>query len=280
MLDAVTRVMTWLGDIAFALLSVLSPAWGLVVISAVTGVAMLYIWRYTSNQDAIKDVRNKISANLLATRLFKDNLSVTFRAQRLILWQAIRLLGHSVRPMIIMLVPFVLIMAQIGLRYEFRPLAVGKKARIKVTLREGAVTKDADWKKLTESVVLPAGLTADPNDPCRVTKLRTMDWRITPTKAGIHTLTFKVGADTLSMPLCIGDGLERISTVRGGKFFDRLLYSAEPSIPQSSVFEAMQVYYPTRSTPILGYDVHWLITLLILSIVFALVFKPFVKVNL
>jgi uncharacterized membrane protein (DUF106 family) len=279
-MDTVTQVMTWLGDLVFALLSVIPPVWALVVISALTGVAMLYIWRYTSNQKAIADVRNKISANLLATRLFKDNLSVTFRAQRQILWQATRLLGHSVRPMLIMLVPFVLIMVQIGLHYEFRPLAVGKRARIKVTLKEGVVSKDADWKGLAESVVLPEGLSAQENDPCRVTARRTMDWRITPGSPGDFTLTFRAGHDSLDMPLTVGDGLRRISTIRGGGFWDRLLYSAEPSIPQSSVFESVQVYYPARATPILGYDVHWLITLLVLSIVFALIVKPLVNVHI
>ncbi len=137
-LDIVSRVMVWLGDAAFGLLSVFSPTVGLWLISALTGVGMLLIWRYTSNQDAIGDIRAKISAHLLATRLFKDNLSVTFRAQRQIIWQAIRLLGYSFRPMLIMLVPFVLVMVQIGLRYEFRPFAVGEVARVTATLKPEA----------------------------------------------------------------------------------------------------------------------------------------------
>jgi hypothetical protein len=40
------------------------------------------------------------------------------------------------------------------------------------------------------------------------------------------------------------------------------------------------VYYPARTTPLLGWDMHWLISLLILSIAFALLFKPFVKVHI
>ena len=82
------------------------------------------------------------------------------------------------------------------------------------------------------------------------------------------------------MPLRVGDRFERTSKVRGGGFLDRLLYSAEPSIPEDSVFESIEVFYPARSTPICGLDVHWLITLLVLSIVFALIFKPILKVNI
>lgn len=274
-MDVVTKVMVWLGDLSFALLSVFSPVVSLWIISALTGVVMLLIWRYTSNQDAIGDVRRIISANLLATRLFKDNLSVTFRAQRQIVWQAIRLLGYSFQPMLIMLVPFVLIMVQIGLRYEFQPLAPGEAARVTATLK-----KDAKWEGIGDQVTLPAGITANANDPCRVKALRTVDWRLTPQEAGEHMLVFGKGEDSVQMPIRVGEGFERISRQRGGSFLSRLLYSAETSIPDSSVFEEIRIHYPTRSTPIFGLDVHWLITLLVLSIVFALIFKPVLKVNI
>jgi len=274
-LDLVTRIMTTLGDAAFAALSVVSPAWALVIISAITGVAMLLIWRYTSNQKAIADVRNKISANLLATRLFKDNLSVTFRAQRQIIWQSIRLLGYSFRPMMIMLAPFVLVMVQFGLRYEHRPAAAGEVVRVTAVIRP-----QADLSDLDQSLVLPDGVLADPNDPCRVAPLRTLDWRLTPTQPGEYVLLFQDGQRTIEMPLITGGDLPRVSVVRGGGFWDRLLYSAEPSIPAASRFEQIRIGYPNRSTPMIGLDMHWLITLLVLSIVFALIFKPILKVHI
>jgi len=274
-LDIVSRVMVWLGDVVFGLLSVFSPTVGLWIISALTGVVMLLIWRYTSNQDAIGDVRAKISAHLLATRLFKDNLSVTFRAQRQIIWQAIRLLGYSFRPMLIMFVPFVLVMVQIGLRYEFRPFAVGETARVTATLKPGA-----RFTGIESMLSLPEGVRQDPNDPCRAEALRTVDWRLTAAKPGHYTLALGTGDDVVKVPLVVGDGFERLSAVRGGAFLDRLLYSAEPSIAVSSVFDSVNVRYPPRATPIFGWDVHWLITLFVLSIVFALIFKPILKVNI
>lgn len=274
-MDVITKLMTTLGDAAFFVLGLFSPVVSLCIISALTGVAMLYIWRYTSNQDAIADVRRKISANLLSTRLFKDDLSVTFRAQRQIVWQALRLMGHSIRPMLIMTVPFVLIMVQIGLRYEFKPLEVGQPARIQVKLRDPAKTMG-----LGDKLEIPHGLFANPNDPCRAIPIGTVDWRLTPDHTGTFTLVFGTGADRVEMPLVVGNSFERISTLRGGGFWDRLLYSAEPSIPATSIFESIKVFYPARSTPILGVEVHWLISLLILSIVFALIFKPFLKVHI
>lgn len=271
-LDFVTRGMVALGDAGFGLLSFCSPAAALWIISAVTGVLMLVIWRYTSNQDAIADVRRKISANLLASKLFKDNLSVTFRAQRQIIFQALRLLVCSVRPMVIMSIPFVLIMVQIGLRYEYRPAAADAQVGVTVTLRPGV-----EFTGPESMIELPAGIETNAHDPCRAVGLRTVDWRITASEPGTHALTFGTGADRVRVPLTVGDGFERVSSTSGGGFWDRLLYSSEPSFPASSMFESVQIDYPTRSTPICGWDVHWLISLLILSIVFALIFKVLLK---
>lgn len=274
-MDIVTSIMTHLGDLCFSLCALLPPAVTLVIISAITGVVMLLIWRYTSNQDAIEDVRKQISAHLLATRLFKDDLSVTFRAQRQIIWQALRLMGHSIRPMIIMTIPFVLIMVQIGLHYEFAPVPTGQTARVKVTMKDPqkGVAAGAALK-------LPEGVTADRNDPCRAVSIGTVDWRLTARQPGSYMLTFGLAGDTVEMPLVVGGQFARISKLRGGDFFSRLLYSAEPSIPASSAISAIEVFYPARSTPILGVEVHWLISLLVLSIVFALIFKPLFKVHM
>lgn len=306
-LDILTRLMNLLGNAVFGALSFMPPTAALVVISAVMGWAMLVIWRYTSNQHAIKSARNQIAAHLLSTRLFKDNLAVTFRAQRMIVWHALRLLAYSIKPMLIMLVPFVLVMAQIGLRYEYRPASTGDVVRVTATLKPADSPEQllsrlvGDGSKLA----LPPEITMDRHDPCRAEPIRTIDWRLTVARPGNYTLELGGEQDRVTIPLVVGQSqrqvgvevsaveqsgtieradldpaLSRLSSLRGGHWLDRVLFSAEPSIPSGSIFEAVQIRYERRSTPIFGYDVHWLITLFVLSIVFALVFKPFMKVHI
>lgn len=290
-LDIVVPIMNWLGDVAFAVLSFFSPAAALVLISAILGWLMLMIWGWTSNQAAIKHVRNQIAAHLLSTRLFKDNLAVTFRAQRMILWNAVKLMGYSLKPMIIMAIPFLLVMSQIGLRYEHRPFRPGERVRVTATLKPVAPSDrpmtEAEKEEnraallgIGSKLALPEGVTWDRHDPCRAEPERTIDWRLSSAKPGAMGLVFGEANDVVHFPLEVGDGLKRISSVRGGGWLDRTLYSAEPSIPEDSRFDSIRVMYPARSTPILGFDVHWLVTLFVLSIVFALVIKPFTKVHI
>jgi hypothetical protein len=273
--DFLTQILNWLGSLTFTVLGFCSPAVSLSILSALLGVLMLWMWGRTSNQDAIAKVRSQISAHLLATRLFKDDLSVTFRAQRQIVWQAIKLLGYSMKPMLIMMIPFVLIMSQMGLWYEHQPLAAGKQFRVKITMKEGSHVAGVG-----EQLKLPSHLKSDQHDPCRVKALRTVDWRLTADEPGHYEAVVGRGADTVAIPIVVGGDFKRLSRMRGGSILDRLLYSAEPSIPASSAFESIEVFYPARTTPILGFEVHWLITLLVLSIVFALLAKPFMKVHI
>jgi hypothetical protein len=274
-LDIVLCVCTPIGDAVFAVLSLLSPAAGLVVLSIITGVLMLLVWRHTSNQKSIAACRRSIAASLLATRLFKDNLAVTFRAQRQIVWLCLRLLGLAVQPTLILLIPFTLVMMQIGLRYEFAPARAGEPIRVTATVRPGQSASDVG-----DALELPEGLSHDPQDPCCAEALRTIDWRLRPERADRFNLRLRDGASFVELPLVVGGGLPRLSSMRGGPWHERLLYSAESSLPATSRFESIRVHYPPRATPILGCDVHWLLTLLVLSIVFAVIFKPILRVHL
>ena len=55
------------------------PLIGLVFWSAVAGVVMTVVFGKTSNQPALKRAADETRAQLLAIKLFKDDLSVTFR---------------------------------------------------------------------------------------------------------------------------------------------------------------------------------------------------------
>src|SRR5262245_5884150 len=101
-----TQLVVWLNVVANALGYVFlapvawMPGWlSATLIAAVSGVFLLFVFKYTSNQRAIKRVRDDISANLLALKLFKDSAAVALRSQRRILWGACQLAALAVVPM-------------------------------------------------------------------------------------------------------------------------------------------------------------------------------------
>ena len=78
------------------------------VLSILTGVLALVAFRYASNQDGIGRAKDDIKANLLALKLFKDDLRVTVLSQLRIMWAIARLQRYVLTPVILLTLPMLL----------------------------------------------------------------------------------------------------------------------------------------------------------------------------
>lgn len=271
----VNAVATAIAGACFAPFASLPPWLTLTVWSAIAGVLMMIIFRYTSNQKALKEVGNRVRANLLAMRLFKDELSVTFSCQ----WGLLKAIGarlwYSLAPLVVMIVPFVLGLAQLGAYYEKRPLRPDESAVVSLYLAEPAWDSNTDVRlQAPDGVVVETPGLRDRSE-------RVIRWRVRARQAGQHKLVWEVSGQRVEKLLSAGAGLVPVSPKRPGtSFWDRLLYPVEPPLGEHDAVRAIEVVHPTRQTPILGWGIHWLITFFVLSIVFALLFKPVLKVQL
>src|SRR5919108_4002002 len=100
----------------------LDPLWPLLIFSFVTGIIMLVIYRYTSNQKGIKETKDRIKAYLLEIRLFKDDLGILLSAQKNILRHNLTYMKHAVKPMLFMIIPVLLILIQLEGWFGRKPL--------------------------------------------------------------------------------------------------------------------------------------------------------------
>lgn len=116
----------------FWLVHWLPPAWQVVVLAVPGALFALAIYKLVSNQDAIRDAKDKIVAYLLELRLFRDDLRVLLRAEGRVFASIGRYLGHSLLPMVVMLPVFLLVLIQIESRFAFRGLAPDEQALVTV----------------------------------------------------------------------------------------------------------------------------------------------------
>ena len=212
MTDVLAWIAAWLnvganvlGRWLLAPLGVL-PGWlSATVVAAVTGVLLLVVFKYTSNQRAIKRVRNDINAHLLALKLFKDSAWVALRSQGRILMGAVRLFVLAVVPMLVMAVPVTLLLGQLGLWYEARPLRVGEEAVITLELGGDA---GSPWPAVSLDPSDALDVTAG---PVRVRSRREVCWNVKARQPGDHRLAFRVDDTTIAKELAVGDGFMRVS---------------------------------------------------------------------
>lgn len=269
-------VFTPLGDIVFAALGWLGASLALLVIAQLLGVGMLYAWRYTSYQSGIAAARRTMWASLLGSWLFRENQLAAFRAQANMLWQSLKVLAFAVPPLIVLAIPFLIITVQIGLRYEYRPPAAGEPVRVIATL-----ATDTEPHSITLST--PGEVELLSGYPTYDAERRALTWAVRADAAGKYTLDF---GDEAMLPLIIGQGLPRLDRQRGGSLIDNLLFTTAAPLSAGSSLSEIRIAYPKRETALLGLE-HleiglpgWLLGLLVLSIVFALLYKPLVNVHL
>jgi len=277
----ITQVVVWLNTIAnwcaavaLAPIAVM-PGWlSATLVAVVTGLVMLVFYKYTSNQSAIRRVRNRIKANLLALSLFKENVFVGLRAQGRLLVGAGGLLLLSVPPMLVMLVPMCLLLGQLALWYQARPLRVGEEAVVTVRLAESAGERIDDAK-----LVDAPGITTTVG-PVHVPAKNMVCWNVEATDAGCHRISFGIGGQTFEKELAVGERFMPVSLERPSwSWTSALLHPREEPFPADSLVQSIEVVYPERESWTSGTN-WWLVYWFVVSLVAAFVARPLFKVNI
>jgi hypothetical protein len=263
-----TRVNSALGALVGVMLAPfesLPSAVGLSAVSLVAAIGMLLVFRATSNQAAIADVKRRIAAGLFEIRLFNDDLRAMFRAQGDILRHNVSYVALSLKPMVWMLVPFVLLLAQLQFYYGYDGLGLGQTAIVKVRLRESAVTSATPALALTA----PAGLRVE-TPLVWMPGEREGAWRVAADAAGDYQLAIALNGRVVNKELRVSDRVGRRAPERLERgFVNQLLYPAEAPIDSDVPIEGIYVGYPEREVNLLGWKTHWMIAFFVLSIVFA-----------
>ncbi|NJL26524.1 MAG: hypothetical protein HC897_00950 [Thermoanaerobaculia bacterium] len=114
----------------------LHPLWGLAAVSLVIAIGMLLVFKWTSNQKALETVKRRIHASLFEIRLFNDDFRAIFRAQFDILRHNLHYVSLSLVPLLWMIVPLVLVMAQLQFHYGYKGLELGQPVLLKVELKD------------------------------------------------------------------------------------------------------------------------------------------------
>jgi hypothetical protein len=251
------------------------PGWlSNTIISAVTGICLLVIFKYTSNQHAIGKVRDDIKANILALKLFKDSISVTLQAEARVFKGALLLLFHAIPPMLVMILPVSLLLAQMSLWYQSRPLLPGEAAVMTVKLNDDV---EENWPTVNIEPTSVAKVTVG---PVRVLSKREICWEIKALENGKHHITLDINGHQIEKDLAIGDGFMRVSFARpASNWASILMHPAEEPFAPDSIVQSVTIDYPKRLSKTSGAD-WWLIYFFAASMLFALVLRPFVKVRI
>ncbi|OGL40733.1 MAG: hypothetical protein A2043_02325 [Candidatus Schekmanbacteria bacterium GWA2_38_9] len=255
-------------DLFFSPFREVNPLWGLSIISFLTGIVMLIIFRYTSNQEGIKEAKEKIKAHLLEVRLFKDDMGLILNAQKNILKHNFTYMKYSVMPMLVMMIPVVLILIQLNFRFGYSPLKPGDDAIVVLNMNKGINVNGIEAKIITHP-----GIEVE-TPILRIDERKEVDWRIRAKEYGNFDLEFQIGGEKFHKSVKVTDKLTMISPKRvSSGFFDLIFNPAEKPIKKNSVVESIEIRYSPTDLNVFGYKIHWLVIFFVLSIAFGFAFK-------
>lgn len=249
------------------------PGWlSCAVLAGITALLILVIYKYTSNQKAIRRIRNRIKVNLLAMRLYKDSLQVTLTAQKELFKAGVALLLNSLVPLAVMLIPMIMILAQLQSWYGYEPLGPGAEAVVTVQLDSSESLSSVKISSISGAHIVTG--------PVRIQSLAQAAWIIQADVAGPGKITLKVNEEEFEKSLAVGKAhYTQISPLRPGpKIIDVLLYPAERPFKTDSAVKSVAVGYPQRTWKT-GITNSWMVDFFIMSCALALLLKNVIKVT-
>jgi len=262
-------------DVLMAPFRPFGPWAGMLAVSLATGLLMLLVFKKTSNQEGLRRAKNRIKAHLLELRLYKDDLGQSLRSQGSLLAANGRYLAHALRPMLVMIVPLFLVLAQLDAWFGAAPLRAGERAIVKIKLAEGQSAMESG-----AALVAPAGLTVE-TPPLRVEEEGEVDWRIKAETEGRHELQVGLGGREVSKLVVVGGpSLSKVPSRRVRGFGDALLHPGEKPLPGDSPLESIEVVYPPARLNVLGLRIPWLVAFFVLSVAFGFGLKGVFKVEI
>ena len=276
-MDTLHRLLSEFLETILSPLASWSPLGALVLISAVFGVVVAIVFRWTSNQQEMRRIADLCRAQVLAIKLFKDDPKSIFLAFGRLMKYSAQRMWCLFPSMIVILIPSVLLLVHLAVWYEHRPLSPGETTVIELQLA------DESWDASQEfTPELPTQLSLE-TPALRDFEEKSILWRIRVNEAGLSPIQWRVDSQVVKKSLAVSEETEVLSPVSvrrpGPGWWDRFLYPAEDAFSSNSSVRGIAIHHPIRSTPVFGWDIPWWLTVLLVSILAALLAGPVLKVQ-
>lgn len=248
--------------------------WLLVLgISIVVGLLMVIVFRYTSDQKAIRQAKDRLKAHLLAVRLFQDQLPVVIRAYGRILLGTGRYLRLAFTPILITIIPVILLMIQLDRYFGWSPVQPQQPFLVEVEMDRNAPLADIQLQLPPE-----LELTAPPVHIPRENKIA---WRLQAAEAGEYNIDLIAGDQRASKQVMVSDQLRRVSPVRlQDRFWERMVSSGEASLSRDTHIQSIAVDYAPREISFAGWQWNWIVLFFVLSLIAGFVFKTVFRIQI
>lgn len=258
-MELVGRVVGGLFEGYLAIAGGLSAGGSLLLLSVALGVVMVLLFKWWGDAATLERAVSRMQAHMMEMRLFDREPRLVFVAMaRLFGWNA-RLVLSMLRPALIAAVPTALLLIQMEHYYGMRPLRPGESVVVTAMLQT-----EAD---LAGPLRLQATDGATVETPAvRSTYRKVASWRVRSDKAGEFNLRLSVGEHSFDKSLTVANRPLRLSRRRVQGLANAMVNPVEPRLSDELALRWIDIRYPRTNVTLWGLELHWMLWLVLLSL--------------
>lgn len=275
MIQKINYVITKVFDGMLYPFSFINEFWGILFLSILTSIIALIVYKYVSSPSKIKKAKNKIKANILAIRLYKDFWKVIAGSFFKSLLYVLKYFTLNIGVIIIILPLLLPMFVQMDVRYGMRPFQVGEDIVIKAAFSKNPndldiqLLENVNFKPLMNPVFIDAFKDEENKKP-----LQEVNWKVKVTGHGATKIKIKVNDQVFEKTLLTGKQKKAFSNKKfSASSIEHFIYPVEELFPENDTLKYIYINYPGKNISFLGLGIHWLIYYLLLVLIFVLALR-------
>ncbi len=257
-MNAINRLFDSLFNVILTPFEWLGEGMALVLVSGVFGILCLLLFKQVSWQKGIKGTKDKIKGNMIAIRLYQDDLVIVGKSVGKVLLRNFQYLSLNFGPILPLVPPMVLVAAQFVVRYGFDPIPVtpteeiadllaGQGTLIEIEMKPG---HEAEVARL--EVKLPADQLVAVSPLGRSVAAGVAYIEVVAIGSGSQEIEFLIdGRRVGTKEIVTGDERPRVmQPERVSSFWSAWLWPAEDTFANDSPIARVAFAYPERKLAI------------------------------
>lgn len=275
MIQKINYFITRVFDIILYPFSFINEFWGILFLSILMSFVVLWIYKWVSSPRLVRRAKDRIKANILAIRIYKDSGRVIGLSFLKSLFYIFKYFGLNFIPILIIIPILFPAFVQMDIRYGLRPYDVGEEIVIKAVLSENPFDLDVklqeseNFKPKMNPVFINAYKDVDRKKP-----IKEANWKMEATQEGIAKIKIKVKDKVFEKDLIIGASRRALSNKKMEESnLEHFIYPAEKLLDGSNELKYIYIHYPGKNISFAGISTYWWVFNLILVVIVVLALK-------
>jgi len=234
------------------------PVWVVLGLSLFISLLIIVIYKFTTNQALMKQLKEEMKASQKQMKELREQPEKMIEVQKKAMQANMKYMSHSMKSTLFTFLPIIVLFGWMNAHYAFIPIAPGDAFNTTITTRNlasGEVTIE-----VPEEIEVVDGNTTQQISDNKAT------WLLKAKQDGEYFLNYKIGNQLYSKELLVTEEQSYAEPVNRIK---------DKNAP---VNEIRINYRPLKIANLFGWEVGWLGTYIISSIIFSMLLRKWFKV--